>query len=67
MEEHFELLKKIMKKSKQKAQSVVKKYRAMVKTEDTKVDILLTKNFFDFENSQILNYHPEQLISKFLL
>lgn len=35
--------------------------------EDSKVDIMITKNFFDFEHSIIPAYHPEQYINEFLL
>ena len=35
--------------------------------EDSKVDVIITKNFFDFEHSLIPVYHPEQYISEFLL
>jgi predicted nucleic acid-binding protein len=35
--------------------------------EDSKVDLIITKNFFDFEHSLIPVYHPEQYISEFLL
>ena len=35
--------------------------------EDSKVDIIITKNFFDFEHSIIPVYHPGQYINEFLL
>jgi hypothetical protein len=34
---------------------------------DSKVDMIITKNFFDFEQSEIPVYHPIRYISEFLL
>ena len=35
--------------------------------EDSAVDIIITKNFFDFKPSSIPVYHPLQYISRFLI
>lgn len=35
--------------------------------EDSKMDLIITKDFFDFEHSQIPVYHPIDYITQFLL
>jgi predicted nucleic acid-binding protein len=35
--------------------------------EDSKMDVIITSNYFDFEHSKIPVYHPLEYISKFLL
>lgn len=35
--------------------------------EDSKVDIIITNNFFDFEHSEIPVYHPLQYVNEFLI
>lgn len=35
--------------------------------EDSNVDIIITKNFFDFTSSKIPVYHPLQYINQFLI
>ena len=35
--------------------------------EDSNIDIIITNNYFDFENSKIPVYHPLQYINQFLL
>jgi len=35
--------------------------------EDSKMDVIITNNFFDFEHSQIPVYHPIDYINQFLL